>query len=215
MDKIEKNNNQYTVFATGLNTRDIVSTTYTPENPILVAGDKITIEDLDLIIGSVIIDESATDNSTPPPPNNNNWGGNSNAICFAPGTPVLTDQGEIAIEEITENNTINNEPIIDIVRQRCKVNQIVLMKKNCFEKNCPSQDTLITSDHLVYIPYRKRWYSAKRLVNGNNIITIKPPCLHVYNVLMESHSQMKVNNMIVETLHPNYKTEGVVRLFKH
>ena len=44
---------------------------------------------------------------------------------------------------------------------------------------------------------------------------MKPPCLHVYNVLMESHSQMKVNNMIVETLHPNYKTEGVTRLFKH
>lgn len=214
--KIENDMDLYTIYAAGLNVRNIVSATYTSENPVLSVGDKITVEDLDLVIGSVTIDESVSANSAAAAASvsANSYGGNG-VVCFGPGTPVLTDQGEIAIEEITEENTINNEPVVDIVRQRLKANEIVLMKKDCFESNCPSQDTLITNDHLVYIPYRKRWYSAKRLVNGNNIINIKPPCLHVYNVLMESHSQMKVNNMTVETLHPNYKTEGVVRLFKH
>jgi hypothetical protein len=212
--KIENDMDLYTIYAAGLNVRNIVSATYTSVNPVLSVGDKITVEDLDLVIGSVTIDESVSASGAAASVSTNSYGG-AGTVCFGPGTPVLTDQGEIAIEEITEENTINNEPVVDIVRQRLKANEIVLMKKDCFESNCPSQDTLITNDHLVYIPYRKRWYSAKRLVNGNNIINIKPPCLHVYNVLMESHSQMKVNNMTVETLHPNYKTEGVVRLFKH
>mgnify|MGYP003326873010 CR=1 FL=1 len=38
----------------------------------------------------------------------------SSGICFLKGTPVLTDQGEVNIEEITTNNTINNKEITKI-----------------------------------------------------------------------------------------------------
>jgi uncharacterized delta-60 repeat protein len=64
-------------------------------------------------------------------------------ICFPAGTPVLTDQGYIAIDEIIpEINTINNKPIIAITKTITKDDKIVCFEKNSLGKNMPSLSNL-------------------------------------------------------------------------
>jgi len=122
-------------------------------------------------------------------------------ICFLEGTPVCTDQGEIAIETIDPAvNTINGKRIIAITKTSGTKGCLILLKKDIISPNIPSRDTYITGWHKVYHGNRMR--ESKRIPGNIRVQYNDQP---LYNVLMETHEKMIVNGLTVETLLPTHQ----------
>ena len=77
----------------------------------------------------------------------------------------------------------------------------VLIKKDSLCKNIPNQDTYVSLEHKIF--FQKSMTQAKNLVNGINVVLVPYNREPLFNVLLNSHQLMLVNNMIVETLHPD------------
>jgi hypothetical protein len=132
-------------------------------------------------------------------------------ICFPAGTPVNTDQGIIPIEKINPNiHTINKKPIVDIIRTIYNDKYLIGFKKNAISINCPSQFTVMTKNHKIIWQGRKL-EAESFLYRYENVVKVKYSGQILYNVLMEEHSEMVINNMVCETLDPN---NTVAKLYK-
>jgi len=131
---------------------------------------------------------------------------NNEPICLPAGTPILTDQGLVAIEKIdTKKHTINHKRIVAITTTISPEKHLVCFEANSMGINCPTVRTLMTPGHEVL--YKGKLVQAKHFVgrvdgvhtvpyNGKDVL---------YNVLQEQHGLMRVNNMVLETLHPENK----------
>ena len=124
----------------------------------------------------------------------------SGAICFLGHVLVETDQGKIPIKNITKENTIYGNRVIAVIKVINKYNYMILFKKNSLGLNVPSEDTLVSKNHCIYI--NNEYIKAIKLVNNNNIIIKRRGHDTIYNLLFNKHYIMVINNMIVETLHP-------------
>ena len=122
------------------------------------------------------------------------------SICLYKGTPVVTDQGEIAIEDITTKNTINNKPVKQLVKVKNEIDYLIEIEKDAFGINIPSKTTYVSRAHSINI--EGEWKKARSFVNGTSIKINYMGSHYIYNVLLEDHGIMTVNNMLVETLHP-------------
>ena len=125
--------------------------------------------------------------------------------CFPAGTPILTDQGIVPIEKISPKvHTINNKQIVAVTRTITNEHTLVCIEKNALGKNVPSEDTIISRCHSIL--YNGKMVQARHLIkivnNKKKVYKIKYNGEILYNILMEKHEKMNVNNMIVETLHP-------------
>jgi hypothetical protein len=136
---------------------------------------------------------------------------NSN-ICFPAGTPILTDRGKIPIEKINPDiHTINNKKILGITQTITKDKSLICFEKDSFMRNIPSQKTIMSENHCIY--YRDRMVKAEEFIGKiENVKKIKYTGEILYNVLMEDHDKIMVNNLICETLHP---ANFVAKLYKH
>ena len=123
-------------------------------------------------------------------------------ICFLAGTPVLTDQGEVDIDKINPKiHTINNKKILDITKTITLEKHIVCIEKNALGSNTPSRKTYISRNHEII--YKNKRVKAKELIGKiDGVYNKKYYGETLYNVLMETHYLMIVNNMVVETLDP-------------
>lgn len=123
-------------------------------------------------------------------------------ICFPAGTPVLTDQGYIPIEEINpELNTIRNKIIVAITKTITNDDTIVCFEKHSLGYNVPNKITFVSLNHGII--YNKKLIPAKKFVGRKNGVYFKKyNGEYLYNVLMEKHMGMLVNGMKVETLDP-------------
>ena len=123
-------------------------------------------------------------------------------ICFPSGTPLLTDQGIIHIEKINPaKNTIRGKKIVAITKTITIEDKIVCIEKDAFGPNIPSQKTLISRNHKLF--YNKQMIKAKHLIGKvDGIYNKKYNGEVLYNVLLDTHEKMLVNNLIVETLDP-------------
>ena len=131
---------------------------------------------------------------------------NNEPICLPAGTPILTDQGLLAIEKIDiKKHTIAHKRIVAITTTISPEKHLVCFEANSMGINCPTQRTLMTPGHEVL--YKGKLVQAKHFVgrltgvhtvpyNGKDVL---------YNVLQEQHGLMRVNNMVLETLHPENK----------
>ena len=124
-------------------------------------------------------------------------------ICFPAGTPVLTDQGLIAIDKIDiEVNTLNQKRIVDITKTVSKETFLVCFEKDALGLYMPNQETIISPGHkLMYEGemHAAKWFLEKFI--GVKSIPYNKETL--YNVLLEKHEVMNVNNLICETLLPD------------
>ncbi len=127
-------------------------------------------------------------------------------ICLVAGTPILTDQGLLPIELIQpKKHTISNKAIVAITKTVTPEKVLVCFEANSLGINCPSQRTIMTSGHEVL--YKGQLVQAKHFlgrVDGVHTVPYNDKDI-LYNVLQEQHGLMRVNNMVLETLHPENK----------
>jgi uncharacterized delta-60 repeat protein len=123
-------------------------------------------------------------------------------ICFPAGTPVTTDQGNIPIELINpEINTIMNKKIIAITQTITFDNNIVCFEKNALGYNMPNKKTHISKYHCI--KWNDKLIEAYKFVGRlRGVHYEKYNGELLYNILMEKHYIIKINNMNVETLNP-------------
>ena len=131
-------------------------------------------------------------------------------ICFPANTPVSTDQGEVSIQLLTPGrHTIRSYPIVAITETYSSETDLIVFEKDALFLNYPSKRTVITREHRIF--YEGEWREAYTFLNGRSIYEISYHGEPLYNVLLEEHGRMKVNNMIVETLDP---TNTIGKIFK-
>ena len=122
--------------------------------------------------------------------------------CFPAGTPVQTDQGVTAIEQLVPGeHTLRGKSIIAITQTRPLQKHIICFEKDSIGKNVPSQQTLCSKEHKVL--YQGEMFKARDLADMcKNVKKVAYNGETLYNVLLEKHGRMIINNMICETLHP-------------
>lgn len=125
-------------------------------------------------------------------------------ICFPANTPIQTDQGIVAIQKINPNiHTINNKAIVDITKTITPDKYLVCFSKNALGKNYPTKQTIMSKEHKVF--YNGQMIEAKNFVGQfNHVFKVEYSGEVLYNVLMEEHYKMRVNNLICETLDPKH-----------
>jgi uncharacterized delta-60 repeat protein len=123
-------------------------------------------------------------------------------ICFVANTPIRTDQGIIPIEEIIpDRHTIRNKKIIAITQTITVDKYLVCFEKNAIGKNIPSEKTIVSKNHLIF--NKGEMITAKDFITKyKNVYKVKYKGEILYNVLLEHHDKMVVNNLICETLDP-------------
>ena len=132
-------------------------------------------------------------------------------ICFPAGTPILTDQGYIPIDQITRQ-TLHNKSI-QLTKTISTDKYLVCFEKDSLEKNVPFQRTIMSKDHMVY--YKEFSLKAKDMIPYfDGVYKIKYKGEVLYNVLLDIHGKMKVNNMSCETLDPKHKIAQLYNLSK-
>ena len=129
----------------------------------------------------------------------------SEPICLVSGTPILTDQGIVAIEKIdTAIHTISGKRIVAVTKAITPEKNLICFEPHSVAINCPTKRTIMTPGHEVL--YKGKLVQAKHFVGKlNGVHTLPYDGKVVYNVLLQQHGVMNVNNMVVETLHPENK----------
>ena len=124
-------------------------------------------------------------------------------VCFPANTPITTNQGIIAIQNLDPKiHTIGNKKIEIITKTITQDKYLVCFEKDALGKNVPSEKTIITKNHLIY--YKDSAVKAKDFIDAfENVNKIKYNGEVLYNVLLKEHDNMIVNNLICETLHPD------------
>lgn len=145
-------------------------------------------------------------------------------ICFPKGTPVTTNQGLVAIEKLNPDiHTIRNKQIVAITQTKPIFTHIVSIEKDALGKNIPNATTQISKEHCVF--YKGKMMRSVDLIKICKGVTEIPYNGEIlYNVLLEKHGYMMINNLICETLHPEnimakicsgkYNTTEQTKLYK-
>jgi len=115
---------------------------------------------------------------------------------------VSTDQGKMEIQKIIPGeHTINNKKVIHITETTLLDDKLVCIKKNAFRASVPNKDTYMSGFHKVN--YNGVVYEAYKLVGLlKKVKFVKYNNETLYNVLLEEHDFMKVQNLTAETLNP-------------
>ena len=132
-------------------------------------------------------------------------------ICFPKGTPIETDQGTFAIDKLASivrrgnmTLTINNKPIVAISQTLSTDKTLVCFEQDSLGPNKPNKMTMVSHEHKI--GYKGHLIKAKYFVEylPKDRVHLVPHSSSdiLYNVLLDEHSIMKVNNLSVETLHP-------------
>ena len=134
---------------------------------------------------------------------------NAAPICFYAGSKVLTDQGEIEIQDIVpQKNSIDGAIVRDITMVINTESTMTLIMENALSHGMPYRNTCVTNNHMIL--YDEKFVKAKNLVDGlrdhKRATSVAYTGAPVYNVVMDEPSMMVVNGMTCETLHPRNVT---------
>ncbi len=128
-------------------------------------------------------------------------GGIISDSCFPGNTPISTDQGIIPIDKLCPDfHTIHRKRILAVTKTTTVDKYLVCFEKNALSYNYPSERTVMTGLHKVL--YNGQLIPAKNFVSHFNVKKIKYYGQPLYNILLDTYSIVKVNNLICETLHP-------------
>ena len=130
--------------------------------------------------------------------------------CFAAGTPILTDRGNIPVQDLSVGDTVitfggEDRPIIWIGKRTIdlrhhpdpKAVQPVRIAANALAENVPDRDLLVSPDHAIYID--GFLIPAKDLLNDFNITQQSPDRITYYHIELDEHAVIFASNAAVET----------------
>lgn len=133
-------------------------------------------------------------------------------ICFPAGTPVQTDTGPVAVEKLRAGvHTIGRQSVRGVSKSITPELHLVCFEAHSLDRNVPSQRTIMSLNHKVR--YRGLMLEASKFLNGQfkHVFRVKNTGEVLYNVILDTHSCMVVNNMVVETLNPIH---AMAKMFK-
>lgn len=134
--------------------------------------------------------------------------------CFAPGTRILTTDGEVAVEDLapgTEVVTANgSKPVKWIGRQTLKRNPSaawhprvlpVCVSRGAIDDCTPSRDVFLSQDHSLFID--GALIPARHLVNGHSIrfdeAALASETLQYFHVEFDAHEVIYASGLPVES----------------
>jgi hypothetical protein len=125
-------------------------------------------------------------------------------ICFAKNTPIETEQGIVLIQELKPSvHTIRGEPIVAITRTKYVDDCVICFEPHALERNCPSQRTIVSKQHKIL--YKNKMVPAYKFLLQrfeHFVHAIPYDGEPLYNILMKTHSTVRVNHLVCETLDP-------------
>ena len=135
-------------------------------------------------------------------------------ICFPGNTPVLTDQGEININELVAGkHTIDGKTIRYITKVTNPNRTLTCIRRNAISDGVPSRKTIMTNEHrLMFEGEMVRAEELVDLVEG--VFKVKNNGEPVYNVVMEKQDTMMVNGLRCETVNPHSRGVLSIRMIE-
>ena len=117
---------------------------------------------------------------------------NNVPICYHKNTLLNTDQGICKIMDLTNKHTIDNSKIVFLFKSDNCPNQLVLIKKDAFQINKPSNDIYCTKNHVIEIDNIIQ--QAHKLVNNKSILLVDN-LDDVYNLIINNKKFINVSNI--------------------
>ena len=133
------------------------------------------------------------------------------APCFVAGSRILTNRGEVAVEDLREGDVVvtasgRPRPIcwighrrIDPARHPCpRTVQPIRIQRGAFAANTPHRDLLLSPDHAVFV--EGVLVPVRYLVNGATIRcqTVRRPITY-YHVELDGHDILLAEGLAVES----------------
>jgi len=134
-------------------------------------------------------------------------------ICFVRNTPIETDQGIVPIHKIDPKiHSINNKKIITVTKSVTDDKFLICFEKHALGENIPSTRTIVSKYHKIQNSEGNMMDAYKFLECYEDVKKIKYNGDILYNILMEDHETVNVNNLVCETLHPDHE---IATLYKN
>ena len=120
--------------------------------------------------------------------------------CFPPGTPILTDVGEVPIERLSCKHSIRGNPVVRVTRSSGH-RFVINIPKGALCKNVPNRDTVCSLEHKVF--YAGVFHKARDLLLfREKVVRVFHDGSVLYNVLLAKPGVMLVSSLLCETLSP-------------
>ena len=134
--------------------------------------------------------------------------------CFLSGTHILTDKGEITVENLQIGDNVVTaegkiEPVKWIGYQTVQPHQVknplrgypILIKAGALGNNLPQRDLYVSPDHAMF--FEGVLINAGALVNGTSIIKTEPTeAFTYYHVELENHALLLAEGASAESYLP-------------
>ena len=138
----------------------------------------------------------------------------STPVCYAEGTHILTDAGEVPVEEITEGMRVitlqGSEQVpshvtwvgrmhVHLARHpRRAAAAPVRIRRHAFADNVPHRDLLVSPEHCLYID--DKLFVARSLLNGTTIVQdMTLPDVTYYHIETARHAVILAEGLAAET----------------
>lgn len=134
--------------------------------------------------------------------------------CFVSGTRILTERGEVAVEDLREGDrvvTVENEGQtvrqvrwighrqIDLaIHPDPEMMSPIRIRCDAIGENIPHRDLLVSADHAIFID--GKLIPARMLVNGTTIV--KETCarkVHYFHIELDQHSVLFAEGLTAES----------------
>ena len=134
--------------------------------------------------------------------------------CFLTGTHILTDKGEIPVEQLTIGDKVKTaegklETVKWVGKQTVEPSQVrnplrtlpILIKAGALGNNLPHRDLYVSPDHAMF--FEGLLINAGALVNGISILKTEPTETFVfYHVELENHALLLAEGASAESYLP-------------
>lgn len=132
-------------------------------------------------------------------------------LCFAAGTRIRTDRGDVAVETLRAGDQVTtlsgeHHPVrwigerkIDLTRHpEPETAAPVRIRRGAIAEQVPARDLLVSPDHAIYLD--GVLISARRLVNGTSITQdIQARTVHYFHVELDQHAILLAEDTPAET----------------